>query len=476
MEVVDRKISPVHSGFVTEKLQTQVCIVGGGLTGSSLAAFLGKHQIPVVVIEKEWNEVDRIVGELLQPGGVQQLKNMGIEKVLEGIDAQPVYGYSIFRKGKSIQVAYPLGNDFSPGMGFRNGKFVQNIRALLHDLPTVTRISGNVTKLIYEGEKKITGVKYLTDEGAIVQVDATLTVVCDGIFSRFREQLNAEPHRVTGFFAGLVLENVTLPFPSHGHVFITDQSPFLVYPITSTSARMLIDFPGDQPPRITDEFKSVLKSKLIHHMPEVLRPSFIQAVEEGKIKIMPNHKLNVQPILISGAVMVGDALNMRHPLTGGGMTVAFTDVYQLGTRLIAHYRDGKFENLDQAVRDFYSCKSSHTGSVNVLADALYGVMSDDELSEACFDYLARGGKYASEPVSLLSAISRNKSLLIRHFFAVARFGALKKLKQSFSFQAIREAYGMIGRATILVRPLLLAEKPSWMMKQLLHLSKVIYKS
>lgn len=476
MQVLEKIKSDINQEFVSEKLQTQVCIVGGGITGSSLAAFLGRNNIPVVVIEKEWNEVDRIVGELLQPGGVQQLKKMGMESVLEGIDAQPVYGYSIYRKGKNIQVDYPLGKDFSPGMGFRNGKFVQNIRALLHDIPQVTMIHGNVTDLVYEGDRKISGVKYMTDEGKVIQVEAALTVVCDGIFSRFREQLNAERHRVTGFFAGLVLENVTLPHPSYGHVFITDQTPFLVYPITSTSARMLVDFPGDQPPRITDDFKLVLKSKLIDHMPEVLRPSFMQAVEEGKIKIMPNHKLNVQPVKINGAVMVGDALNMRHPLTGGGMTVAFTDVYQLGTRLIAHYRDGKFENTDQAVQDFYSCKSSHTGAVNILADALYGVMSDDELSEACFDYLARGRHCASEPVSLLSAINQNKSLLIRHFFAVARYGAWNKLKQSFSIKSFQQANLMLGRATILVRPLLLAEKPGWMMKQLLRLSNVIYKS
>lgn len=476
MEVLDRKITPVYSFSDKEKLQTQICIVGGGITGSSLAAFLGKHDIPVVVIEKEWNEVDRIVGELLQPGGVQQLKNMGIEHVLEGIDAQPVYGYSIFKNGKSIQVAYPLGDDFSPGMGFRNGKFVQNIRALLDELPSVTRIHGNVTELVYGDKKTITGVKYITNDDDIMQIEAGLTVVCDGIFSHFREQLNAERHRVTGFFAGIVLENVTLPNPSHGHVFITDHSPFLVYPITSTSARMLIDFPGDQPPRITNEFKAMLKSKLLNYMPDILHASFIRAVDDGKIKLMPNHKLNVQPIQINGAVMVGDALNMRHPLTGGGMTVAFTDVYQLGTRLIAHYRDGKFKSTSQAVEDFYSCKSSHTGTVNILADALYGVMSDDELSEACFDYLARGGHYSSEPVSLLSAISRSKSLLIRHFFAVAWFGAFNKLKQSFSIHTVGAAYRIIGKATILVRPLLMAEKPGWLLKQVLRFSRLIYKS
>ena len=32
---------------------------------------------------------------------------------------------------------------------------------------------------------------------------------------------------------------------------------------------------------------------------------------------------------VPGAIPVGDAYNMRHPLTGGGMMVAFSDVYHL---------------------------------------------------------------------------------------------------------------------------------------------------
>jgi squalene monooxygenase len=30
--------------------------------------------------------------------------------------------------------------------------------------------------------------------------------------------------------------------------------------------------------------------------------------------------------LIDGVLVIGDALNMRHPLTGGGMTVSLRDV------------------------------------------------------------------------------------------------------------------------------------------------------
>ena len=44
---------------------------------------------------------------------------------------------------------------------------------------------------------------------------------------------------------GLILKNVSLPYPNHGHVILAHPAPVLVYPISSTEARMLVDLPAD---------------------------------------------------------------------------------------------------------------------------------------------------------------------------------------------------------------------------------------
>ena len=44
---------------------------------------------------------------------------------------------------------------------------------------------------------------------------------------------------------------------------------------------------------------------------------------------MPNSWLPPSTNRTPGMVILGDAMNMRHPLTGGGMTVAFNDVVLL---------------------------------------------------------------------------------------------------------------------------------------------------
>lgn len=41
---------------------------------------------------------------------------------------------------------------------------------------------------------------------------------------------------------------------------------------------------------------------------------------------MPNRSMPADPQPTPGALLLGDAFNMRHPLTGGGMTVALSDI------------------------------------------------------------------------------------------------------------------------------------------------------
>ena len=55
-----------------------VVIVGSGILGSALAATLARDGRHVTVIERDLKEPDRIVGELLQPGGRRALKELGL--------------------------------------------------------------------------------------------------------------------------------------------------------------------------------------------------------------------------------------------------------------------------------------------------------------------------------------------------------------------------------------------------------------
>ena len=64
-------------------------------------------------------------------------------------------------------------------------------------------------------------------------------------------------------------------------------------------------------------------------VPSELYDAFMAAVEKGNVRTMPNRSMPAAPHPTPGALLMGDAFNMRHPLTGGGMTVALSDVVVL---------------------------------------------------------------------------------------------------------------------------------------------------
>ena len=59
--------------------ETEVVVVGAGILGSAMAAALARDGREVTVVERDLTEPNRIVGELLQPGGFLALKKLGLE-------------------------------------------------------------------------------------------------------------------------------------------------------------------------------------------------------------------------------------------------------------------------------------------------------------------------------------------------------------------------------------------------------------
>lgn len=53
--------------------------MGAGVLGSAMASVLARDGRRVTVVERDMKEPDRIVGELLQPGGYLALKELGLE-------------------------------------------------------------------------------------------------------------------------------------------------------------------------------------------------------------------------------------------------------------------------------------------------------------------------------------------------------------------------------------------------------------
>ncbi|OVA07275.1 Aromatic-ring hydroxylase-like [Macleaya cordata] len=459
--------SSVDNGeFKSEsKGETDVIIVGAGVAGSALAYTLGKDGRRVHVIERDLTEPDRIVGELLQPGGYLKLIELGLEDCVEEIDAQRVFGYALFKDGQNTRVSYPLeefDSDVS-GRSFHNGRFIQRMREKAATLPNIRLEQGTVTSLLEENGT-IKGVLYKTKTGEELKAYAPLTVVCDGCFSNLRRSLCIPKVDVPSCFVGLILENCKLPHPNHGHVVLADPSPILLYQISSYEVRCLVDVPGQKVPSLSNgEMANYLKTWVAPQIPSELRDSFIAAIEKGNIRTMPNRSMPAAPHPTPGALLMGDAFNMRHPLTGGGMTVALSDIVLL-RNLLKPLRDlNDASSLCRYLESFYTLRKPVASTINTLAGALYKVFcaSPDqartEMRQACFDYLSLGGVFSSGPVALLSGLNPRPLSLVCHFFAVAIYGVGRLLLPYPSPKRLWIGARLISSASGIIFPIIKAE-------------------
>lgn len=94
---------------------------------------------------------------------------------------------------------------------------------------------------------------------------------------------------------------------------------------------------------------------------------------------MPNSWLPASTNVTRGLVVLGDALNMRHPLTGGGMTVAFNDVVLL-SELLDPIRVAQFDDTKAvlaAMQTWHWRRKRLTSVINILAQALYALFAAD---------------------------------------------------------------------------------------------------
>ncbi|KAJ3340488.1 hypothetical protein HDU93_006956 [Gonapodya sp. JEL0774] len=501
-----------------------VIVIGAGVAGNPLAVVLAKQRKNVLLIgmgsascgmhrcvfnfnllcrlmcaiesERDLSQPDRIVGELLQPGGVHSLTAMGMGDCLSGINAAPCYGYDVIIPAtddpsgqpypdnirRSVLLPYPKNGTLSSpsksassngsegrdsgyfpeeeasvapniGQGFHHGRFISRLRARSTTTEGVTTLEATCTSLIKEPTtERIVGVTVsIKGQAEEIEFFASLTMVADGCFSKFRRDYIPTPVVVKGHFVGVELRNCPLPGPEHGNVILAHPSPVLFYAIGKyendtgpidedgnrvwNEVRALIDIPGGDMKKATGgDLKGYLETKILPQLPSTIQPAFAKAIATSRLRSMPNQYLpapNQNSTFPSGLILVGDSQNMRHPLTGGGMTVAFEDVRLLGEEMAGLSAE---ELVDEkkvrgAVKRWMRRRLGMSGVVNVLAMALYDLFAagDDEnlktLRDATFSYFEVGGNCVAGPVSLLAGILKSPVSLLSHFLAVAVYGS-----------------------------------------------------
>ncbi|TVY32356.1 putative squalene monooxygenase [Lachnellula subtilissima] len=446
--------------------EADVVVVGAGIFGCAAAFAFANQGRSVLLLERSLEEPRRIVGELLQPGGLSALQKLGLGDCVKGIDSVRVDGYQIIYHGTPVDIPYPE-NEHSKrpvGTSFHHGRFISQLRRACASQPNITIVETEVTDTITSTcNLQVLGVKSRTTnlETSDKKEDyyfGDLTIIADGYASKFRKQYIKRAPVVKSKFYALELIDCPLTAPNHGIVILGSHAPVLLYQIASTKAGGV---------------RSYFRKIVLPSLPLQMQPCFEKALEDDKIPpSMPNSFLPPSTQGEKGMAILGDAMNMRHPLTGGGMTVAFNDVVLLSD-LLSPQRVPSFADtaaVQKAMKDFHWKRKGLSTTINILAMALYSLFAANDrqleaLKSGTFAYLARGGNCRDGPCSLLGGIIKQPFLLSYHFFAVALFSLWMVMRETIGSVlgfwkfplAIKESVLVFWRACVVICPYIFSE-------------------
>ncbi|CAH8362997.1 unnamed protein product [Eruca vesicaria subsp. sativa] len=435
-----------------------VIIVGAGVGGSALAYALAKDGRKVHVIEKDMREPERVMGEIMQPGGRLMLAKLGLQGLLpstsyvnclsfimslitcidiqldclEGIDEQKVTGLALYKDGKKTILPFPVDNNNFPhepsARSFHNGRFVQRLCQKASSHFNVRLEEGTVKSLIEE-KGVIKGVTYKTSSGEETTALAPLTVVCDGCYSRLRRSLNDNNAKVLSFVIGYISKNCRLEEPDTIHLIMSKPSFTLLYQNSSAEVRCFTEISPDNVPSISKgEMTTFFKKTVAPQIPPKLREILMKGINEGaKMDVVATKNMSAILGDKKGVIVLGDAFNMRHPVIASGMMVLLSDILIL-RRLLKPLRNfSDFNKVSAVLKSFYNIRKPMSSTVDTLGSAFFQILvaSTDEAKEAMrqgfFDYHCGGGFAKSDTMALLGGMNPRPLCLIRQLLSIILF-------------------------------------------------------
>jgi 2-polyprenyl-6-methoxyphenol hydroxylase-like FAD-dependent oxidoreductase len=276
-------------------------------------------------------------GELIQPRSVQILESAGLTGPLVQSGARTVSSLSCYtpHDGELISLDYGLlDGPYNYGLinsykDFREvltGQLGGNVRYLPGTM---------VTELLRDAGNRVTGARLRTGNST-VEVDATLTVACDGRASRLRDAASIQvPMRRYGHqLVGFDLDNVT-GLGDRVVLYLTGNGTRLLFQLPGNRARLYVQIPDNQFRQVGRAGLDEWACRLLREVPALERVAGPLLDGLDSVQVLSAWRYNSPRWRIPGLSLLGDAAHGVHPMVGQGMNAAIADAWSLAEQLSA---------------------------------------------------------------------------------------------------------------------------------------------
>jgi len=349
-----------------------VVVVGGGIGGASLAYALAHAGLGVSVLETSTEFADRVRGESMQPWGVQEARDLGVEQVLLDAGAHVTPVWKQYREGTGDVRDIPMAM-MVPGIpGSLNLRHPDACQALLDAAvdagATVVR---GVRDVAIAGGSSPT-VSYAAN-GHATELGTTLVVGADGRASTVRKQagITLDRQEPTSYIAGLLVDGLDDVPNDHDVLAGEGDVFFLVFHQRAGRARVYLCTGLSGQHRFsgrtgTEQFLAACNVSCYPWSEQVMA-----ATPAGPCATYAGDDTWTDAPYADGVVLVGDAAGHNDPIIGQGLSIALRDARIVRDLVL----DGAREAA--AFAPYGDERSSRMERVRFIADVLAVVQAED---------------------------------------------------------------------------------------------------
>jgi 2-polyprenyl-6-methoxyphenol hydroxylase-like FAD-dependent oxidoreductase len=321
-------------------MKVRCCVVGGGPAGMMLGYLLGRAGIDVVVLEKHADFFRDFRGDTVHPSTLQVMDELGLIDGFLKLPHQRLQRMEGKFGGQTVRIAdlsrlrvkYPF-IAFMPQWDFLNflreaGKRFASLKVMM---------STEAIDLLRDGER-VTGVRAKTPDG-VIDIEADLTVACDGRHSLVRERAGLEveeigaPMDVLWFRAGKRADENESLFArvDPGKMMVTfDRGDYWQCAFVIAKGRY------DQVkarglPALLDD---------IARMAPILKPGLAEVRSWDDVKLLTVAINRLKRWTRPGLLCIGDAAHAMSPIGGVGVNLAVQDAVATANLLAAKLARG----------------------------------------------------------------------------------------------------------------------------------------